>query len=321
MAVLAILYDLNNFNCKSLYNSKRILAIYFTSVINSNNFIIIASYYPPLIDYNPFLIELDIILNSVQTNYPSPPIILGGDFNAHVGSLNNNLNYLNLGSFSKNRDSLKNTTDNRGEKLVEMLVSHEVTLVNYLITPRITLTFTYMCKTASSLTVPSGSVIDLIWCTPLDFDIFKDFYVLNLATNSDHLPVALALSTFHPSEITKSYSILLWDDSKKNMYNAIMEQKSEVGNLQGSVSALNLNLTNTITAAATQSGMLKTFSTNRRNQIKPWFDKDCKKMKSLVENELILCKATNFASPNLLSYTNMKRQFKNLTKAKKKEIR
>ena len=203
-----------------------------------------------------------------------------------------------------------------------MLEMHELTLLNGRSYSDFPANFThiYTTKTDTGSVAASGSVIDLIWCSSLDFDLCKDFYVLNLVTKSDHLPVTLELSFSHPSSIDKPFSTLVWDETKKNNFNYIMELKREVGNLQGSVSALNSNLISTITAAATQSGMLKTFSVNKRNQTKPWFDNDCKKIKLKVKNQLIICKATNYTNCNLLNYTKLKQQFKNLTKAKKRSM-
>ena len=61
---LVIFYNSKNYNCKLLYNSNSILAIYAESISTKVNFIIILIYYPPAKDYDPFLTDLDIILNS-----------------------------------------------------------------------------------------------------------------------------------------------------------------------------------------------------------------------------------------------------------------
>ena len=62
---------------------------------NDIDFILISIYFPPDSEIDILLIFLETKLKMIAENFSDWPIIIGGDFNCHVGQLNSFFPFLN----------------------------------------------------------------------------------------------------------------------------------------------------------------------------------------------------------------------------------
>ena len=119
--------------------------------------------------------------------------------------LNNNTNFLNLGTFYNNRESLKaEKPDDRGRKLIDALEFHEMYLLNGRARSDHPANCTYVSGNDTSM-------IDLIWCSYPGFDVCDNLYVCDFVTGSDHLPVSLELSITSHVNLNEPFTALIRD--------------------------------------------------------------------------------------------------------------
>ena len=85
-----------------------------------------------------------------------------------------------------------------------------------------------------------------------------------------------------------------------------------------SVDKLTTNLTETIFSIGKSLGLLKTFNlaNNKIKTNKPWFDNDCRTVKTNLKTLLALTKANNFGSDYLKSYLDLRKAYLQLIKCK-----
>lgn len=161
-----------------------------------------------------------------------------------------------------------------------------------------------------------SSTIDFFCCRMSDESNLKKLEILDVISNSDHIPIALTLQTQHPvfqNEIVKK---IVWNSkAEKKFYNKMLSITSP-GIQENDVNRLNKLMAEAVTSAAENCNMYKTFK-NKGGNGKPWFDLECKYAKREVRNKLKLWKK-DFANKNLGDQFLMaKSNFKKLVELKK----
>ena len=136
-----------------------------------HNLIIILINFSPLKNFNFHLTDLDSLSNNIKINYPDHPTVIGGDFNTHVGLLNNMNNLTEMGNFLHKRDTFYDKKpDDNCKKLCELLETHEFYLFNGRSNSDFPGHLTYIKNNSSS-------TIDLIWCSNLCYKTGIDMKV------------------------------------------------------------------------------------------------------------------------------------------------
>lgn len=160
----------------------------------STTFILGTLYLPPDSNYGELFDELNEILTLIATDYPTLPIVVGGDFNCRVSNLNQVDSDLGqfLLSFYNERKSLNHVINPRGRVLVDIMESNGLVLLNGRSHRDFPANFTFMGPQRES-------VVDHVWCSINGVHLCQDLEVLNLATLSNHFLVKLNLFLSPPN--------------------------------------------------------------------------------------------------------------------------
>lgn len=125
-------------------------------------------------------------INYIAKEYSNLPLIVGGDFNCRIASMNqlDPLCFTQLHCFNPGRQSYDVNVNSKGKHLVELLESYDWAVLNGRSISDTPANFSF-------IGTQGMSVIDLDWCLIEGFPLFRDLCVLNVTSFSDHLPVAL----------------------------------------------------------------------------------------------------------------------------------
>ena len=152
----------------------------------------------PLQSFNIFLNNLDCVLLKLLESFPNDLVIIGGDFNARIGPLNQlePESMHDHSTFSPARVSLDITLNKIGPLLVECLERHGLVNLNGRSISDNPAKITY-CRAVGR------SVNDL---TSYNFDLLqkiKDFEIKHIVTNSDHFSMHLMIWDINNYQIKK----------------------------------------------------------------------------------------------------------------------
>lgn len=126
---ILIILDKNIFTCKLIFSSQRILAAEIKSL--NISFVLINVYISPDECYENLLNELSETMQFIYLNFCDKPIIVGGDFNAHVGNLNQlDENRILSEYLSATRQSYDTKLDKKGQMLTEFMEMNFFVLLN-----------------------------------------------------------------------------------------------------------------------------------------------------------------------------------------------
>lgn len=278
-------------------------------------YIIVNVYISPSSPFEPFLNLLDELLTKFVTSDPDAIIIIGGDFNARVGTSNSFDFDLQSPYFERKRTTLDHCVNDRSNDLTLTLENHGFILLNGRSLSDSPANFTFVAK-------QGRSIVDLIWCSFSDLSKMHDLFVADWPTRSDHLPVVLELDAPLAEPLTNERDSppprLRWDNNRAFLFVEMMRWSPEIAYVSGDVDDLNDSLINTITNVALKLGLARKPALNSfSNSNKHWFDNECKFAKKEIKRTLITAKKSNFDLLSLTQYLDAKSHFKVLIKSKK----
>ena len=281
--------------------------------ISKQNFnsIIGICYCSPLANFDVFLNKLNFALMHWVVKFPNDLIILGGDFNARIGILNqlDPESIQNNTAFFPDRSTLDNVINKRGSLLVENLEKYGLIALNGRSGSDHPAQFTY-CG------APGRSVNDLAWCNINQLQELINFEIKFIISNSDHFPIQITLRNL---DIVKNNSKVLrycWDPDKVTSFqNKLTDSIKDINIEHLDVDRASSSIINCIYDAASLKKMYsndKAF--NKKVTNKPWYNKDCKIAKHKCSDSLKICKKINFEEKHRVIYLSRKKDYKSLIK-------
>lgn len=160
-----------------------------------------------------------------RAEYPNDNMVIGGDFNAHIGQENQLITdlYGQIGSFNRIRHSKHKKVESKGRTLLEKCNEFELVIFNGRSVSDSLGEFTFSA-------FQGNSVVDYVM---LDVDTCKhadDFKVMDFS-HSSHFPVQVGIKQKDMNEVVGSYLKLKWDTLKLQEYthsflNAMKAQKA-----------------------------------------------------------------------------------------------
>lgn len=175
--------------CKKSFVTEVVASCEFWSfhlVKVSPSLIIGSIYFKPSIELDKILENLASVLEDLKFKYDNHMIVIGGDFNCRVGSLDQCINefteYSQLFKYRSSTDKVHNT---KGSKLMSFMDENSFLLLNGRTISDNPANFTFVS--------PVGmSVNDLIWTDVDLLTLVGDLIVSDIVTTtSDHLPLKI----------------------------------------------------------------------------------------------------------------------------------
>ena len=281
--------------------------------INKNNFNFIMGiiYISPTTNIEDVLNILKDQLCSIQQNFINYSIILCGDFNSRIASINNTIDENILFNFriSCDRFSHDLVLNTRGKILLDFMESSGFYVINGRSPSDSPAQYTHV----SSL---GKSVIDLIWVNDIALDYIDDLKVVLTPVHSDHFPLILTLQHNDTKNIAVNTKTLFkWREDLSPEYSECMAFSTMVANVNLDVQNLNNNIEFCMSNVASQIGMIKRspkFTCSKVNNYR--YNERCKSAKKDVYEKLNNCKVSNFDRESLQGYLSSKLNFKNTIK-------
>lgn len=266
-------------------------------------------------------------------------LLLGGDFNARVGQLNeivmcNNINdfihcydecdVINDDEEIACRKSRDMETNNYGRQLVQFCKLNDIFILNGRTTGD---------KVGAYTCIANGgrSVVDYFITGRSFYNYITDMSIVP-RTESDHFPLVLNINcplyTVPPilnieTQICNPIEILKWNKNYENVYNEILnEQFYLYYNELLSLIPVNINhaidkINECIIFAAKHVQMNYHRCSKFKNNVQaPWFDNECKMLKKDKYDKLHTFHKTG-SQNDLAKYLKLKKNFKNLCRMKK----
>lgn len=273
-------------------------------------------------DLGAALSLLQVSLEEVRQRYPDLPIILGGDYNARVGSDTEDLSDVLEGTrLLPTSELLDDAPKTRGTTLSNFMRENGFILVNGRTVGDNPGQFTFVGH-------QGRSTIDLIYVN-IDCTIsILDLVVLPFVSLSDHLPVCLSLACCPLVEPPANgvvhqnlqpYDKLCWDKSKQNEFSQVLVMPPVPDHLVDTAEVYNI-LKDSIYDAAGAVGMMKSIQprASRKSNAR-WFDSDCVALMKTLADSLKLALSNNFCEPFNSAYLSYKKQYKRTQESKKLE--
>ena len=264
--------------------------------------------------------------------------LLGGDFNARVGQLDDTIMCNNINDFINGyeecdminddeeiecRKSRDTETNNYGRHLVQFCKLYDIFILNGRTTGD---------KVGAYTCIANGgrSVVDYFITGRSFFNYITDMSVVP-RPESDHFPIILNISCTPytlptPSietEICNPIGMLKWNKKYEQVYNEILNEQFDLyHNELLSLIPVNINhainrLNEFITYAAKHVQMNCNRCSNFKNNVQaPWFDHECKMLKKDKYDKLHIFHKTG-SQNDLEEYLILKKKFKNLCNMKK----
>lgn len=288
---------------------------------NDSNFILGLNYINTPNSDNS-LANLRSALDLIQANFNLPTYIVG-DFNVHVGELNQLPSQMvTPATIYNRRSSLDISIDHPGLELTNLLETEFFILLNGRTPSDSPAQMTFANAIGSS-------VIDLVWCNYIAFDYIKDLKVLNTTQFSDHFQIHFSI--YSRSNITQE-SLVNYSPphppSPKWIPEFAQTFISHLTHIPPSISenvnSNNDTLINQITNAARESDMFTKPRSIRSNQnllkrkLNPWYDRDCTLAKQQTRRALNKCRKSDFSDADRKFWLECSAIYKTLLHHKKK---
>ncbi|CAG5085024.1 Protein of unknown function [Cotesia congregata] len=251
--------------------------------------------------------------------------IIGGDFNARLGTLNTVSPEAAAGSrVTLIRHSMDTKITQRGTVLNDFMEEHGFVLLNGRCHPDIPSRHTFFG--AQGL-----SVVELVWVNASSLDLISEFRVDQSSYRSDHYPITVKIATgthgprtASPPTARRTVSRLKWDQSAAPTFQHAMRWSplAMFVNKDMSANSLNANLVKAIQLGAESSELIST-SSNARKPLthKPWFDVDCRSAKRQLMELHSICRSHNFSYPsNNGKFLQLRASYQKLVSDKKKKL-
>lgn len=191
--------------------------VFIKTLISGKVIIFGTIYFIPVVDIEPALELLESLLDSFNESYPGVQIVLGGDFNAHIGAEgiidNEFLAGVNL---RKDRIVVDQSVCPRDKLISEFMEDNNFFCLNGRSVSDTPGKITFLATTGRS-------IVDFIWVNSSCLPAVDDFEVSLVNTQSDHFPVVAKFgspplsvlgSVCRPSVVYR----VAWDEKKSNIY-------------------------------------------------------------------------------------------------------
>lgn len=315
MGGLVIMIDRNFYTCNLLLRDQYKIFVQITA--KNSIFIIGACYYRPQLDVNFVISDLNTALSLMENNYPNMPLIVGGDFNAHIKNHNQLHRDLYISPYiSSERNNLDSSDDPRGTALCELMENHSLFVLNGRSPGDSKGGFTFVGAQGKS-------TVDLVWVDNLAADFVGDFGVLYTDTPSDHFPVrtTLLLPSENPQREVHSTENTLprlkWSPAHAATYSLSLEYNHKISSPIIDPNTAAINLISAIREAFPSAPPIHPIRTQPRSE-KPWYDAECRLSKRELNSLLRRCKSLNFPADLAALYSKRKSDHNALLKNKQK---
>lgn len=231
---LLILFNDKFFTPEVLFKAENWIFINVRSKFNYT-FVIGLIYFQINIDIVDKLNTLECYINSLMLELdPNTPILLGGDFNAKVGDLNQL--HSSLFNYSEHTYPDRLTSDaslnSNGRSLVPFFEAIGFCLLNGRSSEDNPAKFTlhgvhsdnFMMDSPTTnpgFKVTGTSVVDLAWCNLNNIEAIDNFYVNQCASGSDHFPIVVKLKNVNFTDNSspcyyEEKKTIKWEESLRN---------------------------------------------------------------------------------------------------------
>lgn len=292
--------------------------IFIKDKSNNLDFILGLVYIAPLIELD-ILNDLNLEISEIARSHPELPIIIGGDFNARMGDLNQLIEgSIPFGTiFTHDRFSLDTIVNKRGKILNEIMEENGMCNINGR-------TFNDSPAQYTYIGVNGSSVIDLVWGSLSALGFIMDFNVLNIVTSSDHFPTIVKMrpeivkiNNLRENKIKNSIKLKWKPDCALEYINSMNEQSIDIVNNKN-IEKISNDIIETIVDVSMSLNMGIKIGQKKLPYNKPWFDKDCLNKKRDLSDKLKNCKISEFKDKELTDYKKAKAEYKKLCNIKKK---
>ena len=289
-------------------------ALFFEIIVGSEKIVGAVVYVPPenSMYYNRLVFDE---LEESLLYFDTDRLVLFGDFNARTASSMDfleidvenedrtfveELDLLEMFDIKKIRASCDKITNNHGNRLLEICKTQLIYIVNGRVDRD---------KDIGRPTCKDVSVVDYIVAAPYIFPFISKFHIddFNRVLSDAHCALFLDLEIDIPehssetqnSNLQSSISKPSWLNDKKDAFvDHILQSDltllhNELSNLannpdivhQNKIDSLTKDVTDVMLTAATNVGLIKTFTAKRLKKIrktnkKPWFDQDCRQRRA-----------------------------------------
>lgn len=271
--------------------------------------------------------SLDILqqaLDEVNETTGYPPIILTGDFNAHVGNLDDISKDLIIGTnLMELRTSIDTKVDTRGHKLYSFLQNNSMHFINGRTISDSPGKITHIGKGCST--------IDYVITNEQAFKQIVDLEVLQYENDSDHFP--LLLQTYLPSTLKRDIRLDNYDEPGRVIYTWQQDEKEDsklhmrnfhricVDLSAMPTTDLSHNLQEVMKSISNHIGLTREIKSKRnKKKTQPWYDIDCKIARNNLKLLFKQFKNNYFQSNTKKQFLDAKKSYKALVKLKKAQF-
>lgn len=310
---MVVLVSRSEFNFHSvIHRSNNTLLIHISCRFTHRHFLVGNVYIPPTSVNDNLLYDFIDQLELFIEEYPDAEYVIGGDFNARVGTLGTLPAELDC-VLPVARSSCDVTIDSRGETLVDFMLECDMLLLNGRVEGDMEGSFIFVSGTGKS-------VIDLIFASPSIASVATSL-IVHPTSDSHHFPIILNCQKpayFANSYIPLSSTVFSWkkDNEKIALYKTQMTQTSASCNPN---EPLYPQLINCITESAWACGMAFESQNITGNSNKPWYDKDCRDANKHLLSSLQIAKSTNWDHAKREQFLTARKEYKNTKRQKKRD--
>lgn len=279
--------------------------IFHKSTILETNVIVGSVYFKPnQTSFNLVLDSLQIVIDKIIADEDYDCFIIGGDFNARVGSfLHEDSSLLEGSCLISSRTSHDKESNPQGSSLMDFMCSNGFILLNVRTPGDSRGDYTFS-------NARGKSTIDLVWVNSLSINRIKDMWIPNIVTKSDHFPVEVSLFAANPSSPAPCFSHNLKSHSCSLKWRPTTAHIFKNSMLFSPLIAVNFDTAttnnlckvfcNAINNAAKDVGMcMSSGSTSNSGNLfhsKSRYDDQCKARKRVTKLLLQRCKADGHSS-------------------------
>lgn len=303
-----ILYARKNLECQKIEITEYWIRVKI--MLRTGNITCGIFYFKPSLNDETVIEMIEDVLKSQDFN---EKIILAGDFNARIGTLNFVDQDALLGTkLIECRKSKDKSINKRGQKLTEVMENFGMIALNGRVEGDIPGEYTFVERIGVS-------TVDLVWVNIQVAPDIKELRVTENSLHSDHLPLRLLLKGYelerHQENLDeKEYLIekYIWDDAKKtefsNKLEHIINNNDIYTSLKTSIHKASENL-----ELLVKSKLGRKYKTSLNN--KKWYNKTCRTLKFKMRQQYRKWKRKNVSIHN---YLDAKKLYLETLKAEEK---
>lgn len=292
--------------------------LFIKILIHNQYFVVGFVYFSPHYDFGQILFEFDLCIGEILQNYPDSPVLIGGDFNARIGELNQNEEVIFENSpLHHKRKSLDQTINQQGRLITEVMESQGMSVLNGRSKSDCPAQYTYLSKSGKS-------IIDYVWGNYAGIHAISDFLVSDRVLDSDHLLLAVTIHnyTILARKIKRdnhypSRNRIAWDPTKVSEFSSVIESRWTESHDEQNASTSYNNFLKAVFDTATDLGILSSGQRIEMGNNQRWFNKTCKDSLRLT-NKCYRTLKKNPNSLNLLTFLKSKQEHKIIIRNTKK---